>query len=550
MWECDANPAVADKKNTAVYKMHGVGDPAADVGTNANDSVGFVQGRYKYPPHVRKLYQTSQNPGPKQFYDVSSRLTQPIPPVYGVGASYSRESTVTPEIRITRSVSSVRGGNRNSSRPGSRLIPLSRSLDSLTSTLLETGPPRRHGRGHRGASAAGVSCDTRLTPSFEGSLQRPHTQQIRGQRRTRTASSALQIALHDVHQLLEEPEAALSFVHSIRNTLKPEDNDSPLCKNSAFNNSCDHTSSGESEAVISVRFGKTTSLPSIKTPGALQHSRAQTNSTRSGHNTPEMLLDLMLQREAERESRQKLRSSNASTSDPSATTTLPHVPSAFGREWRDLLSRGNGDGKEFLNGDSPRETGASGMGYRTPGAFFGAPPATVPRVVELPDVDPHKSGLDIYKLMLHPRLVVGVFRPTHAGQGIPSDLRRTLTQRQLAIALRIGGGFVILADGSLLLENGKRFSSDGTAMPTDTIDLSDNAPAITDGICENLLPDGSKMLADSTRVLADGTRILPDGTRVLPDGTRILADGTRVLADGTRVLADGTRVLPGECGTG
>jgi hypothetical protein len=60
-----------------------------------------------------------------------------------------------------------------------------------------------------------------------------------------------------------------------------------------------------------------------------------------------------------------------------------------------------------------------------------------------------EAEIIIQKLLLHSR--AGVFQPKHAGDAIPDDLKEKLSKDQMAYVMRIGGGFVVLADGTLLM---------------------------------------------------------------------------------------------------
>lgn len=63
-----------------------------------------------------------------------------------------------------------------------------------------------------------------------------------------------------------------------------------------------------------------------------------------------------------------------------------------------------------------------------------------------PDAD-----IVIRKLLLHSRNIKALYHPKNPSDQIPEEIREKLSQDQLSYVLRIGGGFVILADGSLLL---------------------------------------------------------------------------------------------------
>eukprot|EP00035_Acanthoeca_spectabilis_P032893 m.21032 g.21032 ORF g.21032 m.21032 type:complete len:1607 (+) comp5648_c0_seq1:229-5049(+) len=290
-----------------------------------------------------------------------------------------------------------------------------------------------------------------------------------------------------------------------------------------------------SSAVEAIRAAHT-SPPPTKLP-ALRPGARSAVSPSSG------LIDWLLEREAERMTKPR------STDPPvrglsSERGQLRSARPVRDLHWRPDRSSDNIEGKvsRTIGGMAGRINHERGMAEVFP--LLG--------LASNPDAD-----IVIRKLLLHSRNIKALYHPKTPSDQIPEEIREKLSQDQLSYVLRIGGGFVILADGSLLLNrqrvlaDGRIIHADGSIYDangnlvgnsSDEVVLADGTRVLADGT--RILPDGTRVLADGTRVLADGTKILPDGTRILADGTKILPDGTRVLADGTRVLADGTRILP------
>eukprot|EP00037_Helgoeca_nana_P029209 m.347573 g.347573 ORF g.347573 m.347573 type:complete len:1593 (+) comp27925_c0_seq4:270-5048(+) len=271
------------------------------------------------------------------------------------------------------------------------------------------------------------------------------------------------------------------------------------------------------EAIRAASTAPQTKLPPLKSPGGGPPSRDQ---------SPE-LIDWLLEREAVRLTKPKLAA--LAVQCPPTATGGQRRPS---RPIRDLHWRPESS-PESIAGNVARTVGGPAVkidpdhGMASMFPLFGL--ASNP-----------EAEIIIQKLLLHSR--AGVFQPKHAGDAIPDDLKEKLSKDQMAYVMRIGGGFVVLADGTLLM-NSERVLADGRQIHADGTIYDATGNLIGNSRDEVVLADGTRVLADGSRVLADGTRVLADGSKVLSDGTKLLSDGTKVLADGTRVLADGTKVL-------
>lgn len=155
------------------------------------------------------------------------------------------------------------------------------------------------------------------------------------------------------------------------------------------------------------------------------------------------LVEWLLQREAQRQ--ESSQTSAAVTQAAPCGASTGHGYRLPSRPVRDLLWSPNSN-KESLNFSVPRTI--PGVGGRID------PDRGIKKLFPLlgPCKEEHPTPVDIRKLLLHPRYVRGVYRPNEDADGIPKEIAAKLSKSQMAYVVRIGGGFVILADGSLLLD--------------------------------------------------------------------------------------------------